>query len=125
MTITSYDIYEHSQAKFIRIRFTDTTNSVYGLQYYTNYDVKTINFTLRSYSEIYHKIKKKPLSALWIASRLTRSVVAPIVSETDSFEDTDKDTNTKFKVPANWRKEELSKDESILMSSLLGKEEGL
>ncbi|MBR2976669.1 MAG: hypothetical protein IKC50_00105 [Oscillospiraceae bacterium] len=50
MTITSYDVYEHSQAKFIRIFFNDTGKTVHGLQYYTNYGSKAINFAIRSYS---------------------------------------------------------------------------
>ena len=127
LTITSYDIYEHSQAKFIRIRFTDTTNSVYGLQYYTNYDAKTINFTLRSYSGDISQNQEETIKCVVDSIVFdTDPLVAPIVSETDSFVYTDKDTNTKFTVPANWYKEELSKDrEYIDVKFASGKEEGL
>lgn len=127
LIIKSYDIYDHSQAKFIRIHFTDTNNSVYGLQYYTNYDAKTINFTIRSYSGAISQNQEETIKSV-VDSIIfdTDPVAAPTIPETDSFVYTDADTDTKFAVPANWYKEELSKDrEYIDVKFASGKEEGL
>lgn len=127
LTITSYDIYEHSQAKFIRIHFIDETNSVYGLQYYTNYDAKTINFTLRSYSGDISQTQEETIKCVVDSIVFdTDPVPAPIVPETEAFLYTDTDTNTKFTVPANWYEDELSKNrEYIDVKFASGEEEGL
>ena len=114
LTITSYDIYEHSQAKFIRIHFIDETNSVYGLQYYTNYDAKTLNFTLRSYSGDISQTQEETIKCVVDSIVFdTDPVPAPIVPETEAFLYTDTDTNTKFTVPANWYEDELSKNKRV------------
>ncbi len=127
LTITNYDIYEHSQAKFIKLHITDTSNSFYGLQYYTNYDAKTINFTIRSYSGALSQTQEAVIKGV-IDSIVfdTAPIPAPTVPETDAFEYIDVDTNTKFTVPANWHEKDLSKDrEYIDVKFASGKEEGL
>lgn len=49
-TVSDYELYDHPQAKFIKIYFKDAAGSVYGLQYYTIYDSMAMNFTMRSYN---------------------------------------------------------------------------
>jgi len=127
ITVLEYDVYQHSQAKFIRVYFTDATNSVYGLQYYTTYDAKAMNFTMRSYSgelsQAQEDVMKGVVDSLVFD---TAPAAAPSVPETDPFVYTDVETNTTFTVPANWYEKELSKErEYIDVRFASGKEEGL
>lgn len=127
ITVSEYDVYQHSQAKFIKIYFTDAANSVYGLQYYTTYGAKAMNFTMRSYSEALSQNQEDTIKSI-VDSIVynTAPISAPSVTETDAFVYTDTETNTKFTVPANWHKEELFKDrEYIDVKFASGKEEGL
>ena len=52
ITYIKSDIYQHNQAKFIKIYISQPNNggTAYGLQYYTVYNGKAINVTLHSYS---------------------------------------------------------------------------
>jgi len=52
ITLITYEIYQHSQTKFIKIYISQPFNgsTVYGLQYYTVYNNKAINITMQSYS---------------------------------------------------------------------------
>ena len=127
IVVSDYDVYQHSQAKFIKIYFTDTTNSVYGLQFFTNYGAKEINFTMRSYSgELSQKQEETITNIVDSIKYDTEPIAAPSVPDTDAFEYTDTDTTTKFTVPANWHKKELSEGrEYIDVKFASGKEEGL
>jgi len=125
--VSDYDVYQHSQAKFIKIYFTDSTNSVYGLQFYTTYGAKAMNFTIRSYSgELSQKQEETITSIVDSIKYDTPPVSAATVPETDSFVYTDVDTNTKFTVPANWYEKELSKErEFIDVKFMSAQEEGM
>ena len=127
LTITNYDVYEHSQAKFIRIFFNDTEKTVHGVQYYTNYGAKTINVTIRSYSGAISQTQENTIKGVVDSIVFdTAPVAAPSVPETGSFVYTDIETNTTFTVPANWYEKELFKDrEYIDVKFVSGKEEGL
>ena len=127
ITVTKYDIYQHSQAKFIRIYFTDTANSAYGLQYYTNYGAKAMNFTMRSYNG---PISSKQESTIKTVVDSIKYNTDPPTNDppeqTNSIEYLDKDTGVKFTVPANWPEKELSKDrEFIDVKFASTEEEGL
>lgn len=125
--VKKYDIYQHSQAKFVRVYFEDTANSVNGLQYYTIYNGKAMNFTMRSYSgEITAKQEKTIKTIVDSVKYDTPPVEIPVGAETEAFVYTDVDTNTKFTVPANWYEKELSKDrEFIDVKFVSSKEEGM
>lgn len=125
--VLEYDIYNHPQAKFIRIRFIDTSSSAYGLQFYTMYDYKAINFTLRSYSGGISQDQEDTIESIVDSIVFnTDPVAAPTMPETDPFVYTDPDTNTKFTVPANWYEDTLNEDrEYIDVKFASGKEEGL
>jgi len=111
IVVTDYDVYHHSQAKFIKVYFTDEINSVYGLQFYTTYGAKAMNFTMRSYSgELSQKQEETITNIVDSIKYDTDPVSAPAVPKTNSFVYTDADTNTKFTVPANWYEKELSKE---------------
>jgi len=125
--VKKYDIYQHSQAKFVRVYFEDTANSVNGLQYYTIYNGKAMNFTMRSYSgEITAKQEKTIKTIVDSIKYDTPPVEIPAGDETEAFVYTDVDTNTKFTVPANWFEKELFKErEFIDVKFVSSKEEGM
>ncbi len=125
--VKKYDIYQHSQAKFVRVYFEDTANSVNGLQYYTIYNGKAMNFTMRSYSgEITTKQENTIKTIVDSVKYDTPPVEISAGAETETFVYTDVDTNTKFIVPANWYEKELSKErEFIDVKFVSSKEEGM
>ena len=127
ISILKYDIYEHSQAKFVRIYFEDTINSAYGLQYYTIYDSKAINFTMRSYSGGITSTQEQAIKNIVDTIKFdTPPVEPPSGVETEAFIYTDTKTNTKFTVPANWYEKELSKErDTIDVKFVSSKEEGM
>lgn len=127
LTVSEYDVYHHSQAKFVKLYFADTANSVHGLQYYTTYGAKAMNFTIRSYSgKITQKQEETIKSIVDSIKYDTDPVFAPTVPDTDAFVYTDTDTNTKFTVPANWYEKELSKKRQYIdVKFASAKEEGL
>lgn len=49
INILDYEIYQHTQTKFLKVHFYDSAHTSYGLQYYTICNYKSMNFTLRSY----------------------------------------------------------------------------
>lgn len=115
ITVTKYDIYQHSQAKFIRIYFTDTANSAYGLQYYTNYGAKAMNFTMRSYDGPISSSQEQTIKTVVDSIRYNTDPPSTEPPEqTNSFEYLDKDTGVKFTVPDNWPEKELSKDRDYI-----------
>lgn len=122
ITVTKYDVYQHSQAKFIRIYFTDTANSAYGLQYYTNYGAKAMNFTMRSYNGPISSRQESTIKT--VVDSIKYNTDPP--EQTNSIEYLDKDTGVKFTVPANWPEKELSKErEFIDVKFASTEEEGL
>lgn len=127
ITVTKYDIYQHSQAKFIRIYFTDIANSAYGLQYYTNYGAKAMNFTMRSYNGPISSRQESTIKT--VVDSIKYNTDPPSTDppeQTNSIEYLDKDTGVKFTVPANWPEKELSKDrEFIDVKFASTEEEGL
>ncbi len=127
ISVLKYDIYQHSQAKFVRVYFEDTANSVNGLQYYTIYNGKAMNFTIRSYSgEITTKQEQTIKTIVDSVKYDTPPIEATVGTQTDAFVYTDVKTNTKFTVPANWYEKELSKErEFIDVKFVSSKEEGM
>ena len=127
ITVTKYDVYQHSQAKFIRIYFTDTANSAYGLQYYTNYGAKAMNFTMRSYDGPISSRQETTIKT--VVDSIKYNTDPPSTDppeQTNSREYLDKDTGVKFTVPANWPEKELSKErEFIEVKFASTEEEGL
>lgn len=113
--VSEYDIYQHSQSKFVRLYFTDTANTVHGLQYYTIYDGKAINFTMRSY-EGYLSSRQETAIKMMVDSILYDKA-PPVMTpgeETDAFIHTDSDSGVTFTVPANWKQEEFTKKREFI-----------
>lgn len=124
--VSKYDIYQHSQAKFVRVYFNDAANTVHGLLYYTVYDGKTINFTMRSYEGSLSSRQESTIKEVVDSVDFSSPPLVPESGEdTKAFEYTDAKTGVTFTVPANWKQEALTKDrEYIDVKFLSTKDEG-
>ncbi len=115
INVSKYEIYQHSQAKFLKLYFTDTAQTVNGLQYYTIYNSKAMNFTMRSYTGALSYTQEQTIKNIVDSIHFNtepQKQDEPI--STPSFSYTDSDTKIKFTVPANWTKKALSKDREYI-----------
>lgn len=129
ITIDTCEIYQHDQAKFLKIYQSkpDGANIVYGLQYYTVYDHKAINITMLSYSGAIDSEKGSILASIVKTVHFDQE---PLRMEpppdTEAFLYRDEDTGCEFTVPANWTQKPLSQDrETIDVEFASNKEPGL
>lgn len=109
-----HDIYQHSQAKFIRVYFYDIVNNVYGLQYYTNYNNRAMNITLRSYDGTIDAKKEDLIKKIVDSVKYSADPKIPDTDVSSSFQYTDSDTGVFFTVPDNWIRTELSQNRQYL-----------
>lgn len=115
INVSKYDIYQHSQAKFVRLYFTDTGKTVHGLQYYTIYDGKAMNFTMRSYEGSLSSRQETAIKTIVDSIKYDKAPpVADQGEDTNSFLHTDTDSGVTFTVPANWKQEAFSKDREFI-----------
>lgn len=117
--ITNHEIYQHSQAKFIKIDFKDAENTVRGMQFYTVYDGKAMNFTLRSYENerTFTDWSRQRTAIKAIVDSITYYNEPPVLKtreETPSFLYTDTDSGVTFIVPTNWKQEEFTAEREYL-----------
>ena len=126
INVSKYDVYQHSQAKFVRLYFTDTASTVHGLQYYTIYDGKAMNFTMRSYEGSLSSRQKTAIKKVVDSIKYDKAPPVPDPGEdTNSFVHTDIDSGVTFTVPANWKEEEFFEDrEYIDVKFVSTKEDG-
>lgn len=113
--ISKYEIYQHDQAKFIKVYFTDSALTVHGLQFYTVYDGMAINFTMRSYTGSLSADQEKTIQK--VVDSIIFASAPPLPSsqeENDPFVYTDQDSGVTFTVPANWREEEFTQDRKYI-----------
>ena len=126
INVIKHEIYQHPQAKFVRLYFTDTANTVHGLQYYTIYDGKAMNFTMRSYEGSLSSRQENAIKT--IVDSIKYDKAPPISSpgeDTDSFIHTDADSGVTFTVPANWKPKELTQDREFIDAKFIStKEDG-
>lgn len=124
ITVSEYEVYQHSQAKFIKIYFFDTANSVYGLQYYTTYDNKAMNFTLRSYNGSITTAQESTIQSIVDSIKFKDEPIKNETGEdTNAFVYTDVDTGLAFTVPANWKQEEMSKKRDFIDAKFVSTKE--
>lgn len=127
ISLIKYDIYHHSQAKFIRIYWLDSANSRYGLQYYTVRDNMAMNFTIHSYEGNINSRQETVMKT--IVDSVKYDVPSPVVLEgedTDAFVYTDSDSGVKFTVPSNWVADEFNEEREFLDAKFAStKEKGL
>lgn len=115
INVSKYDIYQHSQAKFVRLYFTDTGKTVHGLQYYTIYDGKAMNFTMRSYEGSLSSRQETAIKTIVDSIKYDKApLVADQGEDTNSFLHTDTDSGVTFTVPANWKQEAFTKDREFI-----------
>ncbi len=113
--VSDHEIYQHSQAKFIKVYFTDAAKSVHGLLYYTVYEGNAMNFTMRSYEGSLSYRQETTIKT--IVDSIKYDNDPPLSEEgedTDSFVYTDTDSGAKFTVPANWKKKEFFEDREYI-----------
>lgn len=126
ISVIKYDIYHHSQAKFLRIYWADPANLRYGLQYYTVRDNTAMNFTLQSYEGSINSRQETVMKTVVDSVKYdTASPVVPEGEDTDSFVYTDSDSGVEFTVPKNWKQEDFTEDREYLSAKFVStKEEG-
>lgn len=113
--ISKYEVYQQEQAKFIKIYFEDTGQPVYGLQYYTVYENKAINFTIRSYSGAITSLHEETIKSIADSVRFDAEV-----QSTDEAKNTgsgiyeDIKCGIKFTVPEDWVEKPLSKKREFI-----------
>lgn len=115
INVSKYEIYHHSQAKFVRLYFTDTGKTVHGLQYYTIYDGKAMNFTMRSYEGSLSSRQENAIKS--IVDSIKYDNAPPVAEEgedTDAFTYKDSEGGVTFTVPANWKQEAFTKDREFI-----------
>lgn len=122
--IMDYTIYQHSQAKFIKLYFTDAEKTVYGLQYYTIYDGKAMNFTMRSYEGSISARQEAAIKT--VVDSILFDNPPPVTEQgedTRPFQYTDADTGVTFLVPENWKQKEFSKPREIIDAKFVSTKE--
>ena len=124
ISVSKYEIYHHSQAKFIKLYFTDAANNAHGLQYYTVYEGKAMNFVMRSYKGNLSSEQEDSLKTIVDSIKYTSAPPVPKTGEdTSSFCYYDEHSGLSFTVPANWRQEELSKERETLDAKFVSTKE--
>lgn len=115
INISKYEVYQHSQAKFVKLYFTDTDKTVHGLQYYTIYDGKAMNFTMRSYEGSLSSRQEKAIKTIVDSIQYDQDPPEAASGEdTDAFIYTDSDCGVSFTVPANWKQEDFYKEREVI-----------
>lgn len=126
INVSKYDIYQHSQAKFIRLYFTDTDETVHTLQYCICYNNKAISFTMRSYEGSLSSRQETAIKTIVDSIKYDKAPpVADQGEDTNPFIYTDTDSNVTFTVPANWKQEAFTKEQEFIDVQFLStKEDG-
>ncbi len=109
INIFKYEVYQHVQGKFLKLYFVLDDNSVHGLQYYTIYDGKAMNITLRSYDGEISSRQESTIASVVNSIKFKNDPPTTVPEEdTPSFCYIDKDSGVSFIVPNNWKEEPLS-----------------
>lgn len=124
MNVSSHEIYQHSQAKFVKLYWTDNAKTVHALQYYTIYNGKAMNFTMRSYTGSLSITQEKTIKSIVDSIHFNtdpQKQEDPAVSPAYTY--SDPDTKVKFTVPANWTEGALSEPREYIDVKFLSSEE--
>lgn len=115
IVLSSYEIYQSSQNNFILLSAHSIDLSVHIVQYYTIYNGKAMNFTMRSYEGGVSLRQKIAIKSTVDSIKYDATPSTPNTTpDMDPFIYTDTDTGVKFTVPANWIQQELSKEREFL-----------
>lgn len=122
--ISKYDVYQHSQTKFIRLYFTDTAKTVHGLQYYTIYNGKAMNFTMRSYEGKLDSRQETAIKTIVDSIQFDKTTSSSTPgTDTKPFTHTDPDSGVTFTVPANWNREGFTQDREYIDAKFVSTKE--
>lgn len=113
--VSEYEVYQHAQAKFLCAHFTDAAKTVHGLQYYTVYNGKAINFTMRSYEGVLSSVQRGNIKM--VVDSVKFDETAPTSSsgeDTEPFVHVDTDSGVTFIVPANWKQKAFTKEREFI-----------
>lgn len=129
ITYIKSEIYQHSQAKFLKIYISQPYNgsTAYGLQYYTVYANKAINITIQSYSGSIDSTKESILKGIVDTAHFaTEPIKSEMPSATFSFTYIDTDSEVSFTVPANWVESPMTEERDFIDAKFTSNlEEGL
>lgn len=117
ITYIKSDIYQHNQAKFIKIYISQPNNgdTVYGLQYYTVYNGKAINVTLQSYSGKIDSNKEAIIQEIVDTVRFeTEPHLSSPPVQTKAFTYTDPNSGMTFTVPVNWAETPMNEERKFI-----------
>lgn len=114
LIISKYDFYQCGQAKFIKLYFEDTAQTVHGLQYCTVYNGKAIHFTMRSYEGGLSSRQETAIKTV-VDSVQFNDVPSGTVSGEDAelFVYTDQESGVSFAVPENWEQIAFTEDPGV------------
>lgn len=113
--VASCSLYQHSQAKFVKLYYYDTVNVVWGLQYFTTYNTKAMNFTLRSYEGEITTEQESFMKTLVDSIQFDTEPVLPEPGvDTEAFLYEDSDSGLRFMVPANWVETKFTEEREFL-----------
>lgn len=124
ISVSKREIFQHSQAKFVKIYWTDNDQTVNGLQYYTVYDGKLIDCTLRSYTGSLNYEQEQTIKTIVESIHFNtdpQKQEDPAVSPAYTY--SDPDTKVEFTVPANWTEGALSEPREYIDVKFLSSEE--
>ncbi len=117
ITFTKSELYQHTQAKFIKIYISqpNSGDTVYGLQYNTVYDNKAINVTLQSYSGKIDSNKESLIKEIVDTIHFdTELQLLDTPAPTEAFTYTDSGSGVSFTVPANWTEEPMTEEREYI-----------
>ncbi|MBE6980971.1 MAG: zinc ribbon domain-containing protein [Ruminococcaceae bacterium] len=113
--VSKHEVYHHAQTKFVKMYFSDSANTVHGLQYSTVYCGKAMNFTMRSYSGSLSSEQEATIQQIVDCILFDSPFSASTPTEqTDGFVYTDPQREVTFCLSSSWKEEPLSKDRQFL-----------
>lgn len=116
-TVRKYEIYQHSQTKFVKIFYSGLLNDnmSYGIQCFTIYDNKAVSITMQSNSGAIDQSKEAVLNGIVDS---TKFVIVPLdlsdYFKTENHLYKDNNTGVEFKLPENWVESELLKERKYI-----------
>lgn len=111
-------IYKNDQAAFIVFYVFYSSQSMYGLQYYTIVNKNAVSVTLHSYERINRNHEKLLLNVIdsmnFGIDSLTESDNEPVYDVSESFKYSDNEAGVEFIVPGTWQKTDLTKTRQFI-----------
>ncbi len=117
LNLYRYETHNLSKFKFIKLFFTNTDKTIYGIQYFTIYGYKAMNFVIYSYAGEVTDEQEEKLHTIVKSLNFADYYEKPKPSEKNpSFVYTDSKTGATFTIPDAWEKDDIPFDEFIDLS---------